>query len=299
MRPVFHDPVRNHDFIHQGYSHVPLLSEAETTYLRNELRRACPDALFAPQGDQPAHRYIYSSYMQNELHLRQVGDRLVREVLTSHVEALLDRYRILSCGFFIKAPRGGELDLHAHWLVTESLQDTVVNIWCPLQETTVANGTFHAVPGSHKIFPEIITFGYKPFYHEYAALIREQYSLPLPSQPGQAVIFDDTMFHWSPDNLTDQPRYALHCTCIPREATATYIYFDKAAPQQFEVYEADDAFFVQNGLTQERSRPTDLKRIGTLPNTNQPYTRTEFETRMRDGDTLRSQLCTEMQPLSG
>ena len=210
MRRVCIDPTMNREILEQGYTHLQMLSEADTSYLLAEMKKTCPEMQFEPDGELPSHEHIYSSYMENDLSLREASERLVREVFTPHVEQLLDRYRILSCGFFIKAPRGGELGVHAHWRATESRKDTVVNFWCPLMETDVTNGTFYAIPGTHKIFPETFYLNYYPYYQDYVQVVKEKYSVALPSKPGQAVIFDDTMLHWSPDNLSDKPRYAMH-----------------------------------------------------------------------------------------
>jgi len=290
MRPVLNDPEMNQELLEQGFVHHQLISEEAAAAILVELQQCCPEAMFLPEGDTPTHSIIYSSYLIDDQKLREVGDRLVRQALTESLGALLNDYVILSCGFFIKAPNGGELGLHTHWTVTDSLADHVVNCWCPLVSTNVANGTFHAVPGSHRLFPEIIYFGYAPFFGTYTDEIKEKYSIPLSSKPGQAVIFDDTMMHWSPDNVTDRPRYAAHCTLVPREAQPTYVYNNKENPGEFDVYGVDQAFFVNNGLFQELPPPTDVPLIGAFPDTNYKYTYDEFEDRVARGSEIREHL---------
>ncbi|BAQ61789.1 hypothetical protein GM3708_2195 [Geminocystis sp. NIES-3708] len=255
-----------------------------------------------PTGDVSSYPNIFSSYHSvNTQNLRIFGSRIVQEVLFPHVEQLFDNYRIISCGLFIKAPKGGWIDIYYHHQINiDEEKYWMMDIWCPLTDTSVSNGTFHAVLGSHKLFPKIVhpTHSYASFFQDYTQVIREKYSIPLPSKAGEAVIFEDTMLHWSPNNMTDYPRYAIHCICIPKEVTPIHVHFDPKSPQQFELYEATDKFLTETLFDKALPRPSDLKLLEIIPNNNHDYTLEEFEERMQNSEQIRRELYPDTPDIS-
>ncbi|XGB41803.1 MAG: phytanoyl-CoA dioxygenase family protein [Nodosilinea sp. LVE1205-7] len=288
MRNIILNQTQNHHLIEKGYVQHQLLSELEIQYLLGEVRKLYPESLFLPKDGKSTHPGITTSYLDSDIALRKQISKIVRETLSPHIDTLLEDYRILACGLFVKAPKGGWLDLHYHPTVVEDLQHWVIDIWCPLQATDFANGTFCAVPGSHKIFPRIIECSPQdpPFYQGYGEEIRHQYSVAIPAKPGEAVLFEDSLLHWSPQNLTDSPRYALHCTCIPREATAVYIYLNPG-DSKFEIYEVTDQFFIERTRSPQRDN---LKLLAILPDHNLSYSFKEFKERMENSSTIRKSM---------
>ncbi|MBE9257023.1 class I SAM-dependent methyltransferase [Dolichospermum sp. LEGE 00246] len=302
MRNILHNETQNSLLIKRGYIQQQILSESEIQYLLNQVRKVCPESDFQPHSDASSHPYIFSSYAAvDSEYLREFGSRIVKEVLFPHVEQLFDGYRIMSCGLFIKAPKGGWIDIHYHHQINiDEEKYWLMDIWCPLTDTDVSNGTFHAVPGSHKIFPKIVhhTCSYDPFFKDYTQVIRDKYSIPLPSKAGEAVIFEDSMLHWSPNNMTDYTRYAIHCMCIPKEVTPIHVHFDPKAPQQFELYEATDKFLTETVFGKPIPRPSDLKLLAITPNNNHAYTLEEFEERMQNPDKIRRELYPDIPNIS-
>lgn len=286
MRNILLNHSLDSELFDRGYVKIKLLSETEIKYLLGEVHKLYPESMFLPKGDETSHPHITMSYLDTNISLREKLFNVVKETLSPHIEDLLEDYDILSCGCFVKAPKGGWFDLHYHPTAVEDLKHWVIDIWCPLQDTDFSNGTFCAIPESHKIFPRIIDCSPQepPFYEGYAAEIRNQYSVPIEAKAGEAVLFEDSLLHWSPQNLSDSPRYAIHCTCIPKEAKAAYIYLDRTDPKFFELYEVDDQFFV------ERTRATrhdTLKLLSVVPNENPSYTFDEFRDRMSNSRSIR------------
>ncbi len=305
MRNILHNETQNSLLIKRGYIQQQILCESEIHYLLDQVRKVCPESDFQPHEKISSHPHIFSSYTHTQ-NLREFSSRIVREILLPHVEKIFDNYRMISCGLFIKAPKGGWIDIHYHHQTINPIIDVekywLIDIWCPLMETDVFNGTFHAVPESHKIFPKIIhhTEGYVPFFQNYTEVIRQQYSIALPSKAGQAVIFEDSMLHWSPNNMTDSPRYAIHCSCIPKEVTPVHVHFDPKNPSQFELYEATDKFLTETvfDFHQSLPRPRDLKLLAIVPNNNHAYTLDEFKERMHNPDKIRRKLYPDIPNIS-
>ncbi|MFL0658917.1 methyltransferase domain-containing protein [Cylindrospermopsis raciborskii UAM/DH-MRr] len=291
MRQVIRDKDLNHLLLKRGYIQQPLLLDSEVSYLLEETQKAYPESRFSPDKANISQSYVANSYTDQSEEVRAIGPKIIQNILSPHIEDLLDDYRILYCGLFVKAPRGGWLDIHYHPTVVEDLKHWIIDIWCPLLDTDLSNGTLCVVPESHKIFPEVIDYPSETalFCRDYKRNIREKYSIALPSKAGHGVIFEDSLLHWSPQNLTNSARYAVHCTCIPREAIAVHIHFDSRSPQQFEIYEGTDKFFEEE-FGRPVPRPGDLKLLKIIPNQNRPYGFEEFQERMGNAAQLRQEL---------
>jgi cyclopropane fatty-acyl-phospholipid synthase-like methyltransferase len=291
MRRIIREETLNRLLLNRGYIQQPMLTESEINYLLGEAGKAYPESSFSLDRNKVSQSYVTNSYTEKSKEIRKIGPTVIQNILLPHIEELLDDYRILYCGLFVKAPKGGWLDIHYHPTVVEDLKHWVIDLWCPLLDTDLSNGTLCVVPESHKIFPEVIDYPSDPslFCRDYKQSIREKYSVALPSKAGHAVIFEDSLLHWSPQNLTDSARYAVHCTCIPKEATAVHIHLDPSSPQQFEVYEGTEQFFAED-FGKLVPRPQNLKLLKIIPNQNRPYSFEEFQERMGNAAQLRHEL---------
>lgn len=280
------NPEMNRHLIEKGYVTHQLLSESEVQYLMDEVCKVFPEKNFLQKDGSSPERGITTSYVDSDIELREKLSNIIRNTLSPHIQSLLDGYRILACGLFVKSPKGGWLDLHYHPTVVEDSKHWVIDIWCPLQATDFSNGTFCAVPESHRIFPMTIDISPQepPFYHSYAEEIRNHYSVVIPAKAGEAVLFEDSLLHWSPENLTDSPRYAIHCTCIPSDASPVCVYLNQVYPSYFDMFEVDDQFFIERNSLKKQDN---LKLLKVLPDSNQTYTFEEFKWRIANAEKIR------------
>ncbi len=289
MKNIIFNPELNQHLIEKGYVQHQLLSASEVQYLLDEVSNIYPADKFLNADGSASQRGITTSYLENDMALREHIFNIVQKTLSPHIDELLNEYQILSCGLFVKSPNGGWLDLHYHPTVVEDLKHWVIDIWCPLQSTDYSNGTICVVPESHRIFPMVIDLSPQepPFYHSYAEEIRNHYSVPIPARAGEAVLFEDSLLHWSPRNMSESPRYAIHCTCIPREASPVCIYTKRDDDQFLEMYEVNDRFY----LERSKNRQSDnLKLLEVLPNHKQSYTFEEFRQRLENSSVIRNNM---------
>lgn len=279
MENILLDTAQNRHLMDKGYVCQQILSNMEVASLLDEMRQFYPERLFLSNGHEDSHAGITTSYLHQGVNIREHISNFVREVLSPRIEHLFNDYRILACGLFVKAPKGGWLDLHYHPTVVEDPRQWVMDIWCPLQDTDVVNGTLCVVPESHRIFPRIVDYSPQepPFYQSYAGEIRRDYSVAIPAKAGEAVMFEDSLLHWSPQNMADSPRYAIHCTCIPKESTPVYVYLDPKTPDSFLMYEVDDRFFIDRPDSTPREK---LRLLKVVPNMNPAYDYDDFKNRM-------------------
>lgn len=288
MRQILRDQCQNALLSRRGYVRQRLLADDQIQELLANARHFYPQEDLMPSMDSSGNSYILNSYTDDNTACRQFATDHLKNMLRPYVEQLFEGYRVISCGLFIKVPGAGWLDLHYHPTVVENPKHWVVDIWCPLVDTVLTNGTLCVVPESHKIFPQ--TIGHPSsgplFCKDYTNIVRENYSLALPSRAGDAVIFENSLLHWSPINKSETPRYALHCSCIPIEATAVHTHFDPCEAHKFDLYKATEAYFDQE-FGRFLPRPSELDLIKTIPNLNRLYSLAEFEERLANAAEIR------------
>ena len=296
MRQILRDKSQNALLSRRGYVRQQLLADDQIQDLLDNARHFYPQEDLLPSMDRSGNSYILNSYTDDNTAYRQFAAEHLKNMLRPYVEKLLDDYRVISCGLFIKVPGAGWLDLHYHPTVVDNPKHWVIDIWCPLVDTDLTNGTLCVVPESHKIFPQ--TIGHPSvgdlFCKDYVNIVRENYSLALPSRAGDAVIFENSLLHWSPINKSETPRYALHCSCIPIEATAVHTHFDPSKAHKFDLYKATDHYFEQE-FGRFLPRPPELDLLKTIPNLNRIYSLAEFEERLANAADIRYNILPDSQ----
>lgn len=299
MRQILRDNSQNALLSRRGYVRQRLLADDQIQELLDNARYFYPQEDLMPSMDSSGNSYVLNSYTDDNTAYRQFAAEHLKNMLRPYVEKLLDGYRLISCGLFIKAPGAGWLDLHYHPTVVDNPKHWVIDIWCPLIDTDLTNGTLCVVPESHKIFPQIIGHPSSGplFCKDYTNIVRENFSLALPSRAGDAVIFENSLLHWSPINKSDTPRYALHFSCIPIEATAVHTHFDPSETHKFDLYKATDDYFDQE-FGRFLPRPSELSLLKTIPNLNRLYSLAEFEERLANSAKIRHNILPDSQYVS-
>lgn len=296
MRKILQDKTQNALLSRRGFVHHRLLEADQIQELLDNARHFYPEESLKPMMDGSGNSYIMNSYTNGSISCRQFAAKRIKSMLQPYVEQLFERYRIISCGLFIKVPGAGWLDLHYHPTVVDDPKHWVVDIWCPLVDANLINGTLCVVPESHKIFPQ--TIGHPSsgtmFCKDYMSIVREDYSIALPSRAGDAVFFENSLLHWSPVNQSDSPRFALHCSCIPLEATAVHTHFDPSQAHKFDLYRATDDYF-DEVFGSFLARPDELEFLKTLPNLNRLYSPAEFKARLSNAAEIRHNLLPDSQ----
>ena len=288
MRQIMTWPEGQQELMEQGFTRAALLSPAKVAYLLGELAKLRPDDDFAPQ-DNPWTSYHCSFLDKNLTYKREASD-LLRRVFAPGIKRLLVNYQILNCNFYVKPPGSGRFVIHQNWPALQDLSDTTVTVWCPLQDTDETNGTLQFVPASHKIVPDISGPACGFYFDNFLDSLVEKYLQPIPVKAGDALIFDDSLIHWSEQNNSDKPRIAVQILCVPAEATPVFFYLDPTEPSRFEVFAVDSEFFITQTKDDLLQRPKTARSFGFVPNQNRLLTESEFLTLMRRGPKIRARI---------
>lgn len=290
MRTILSDSTLQSELILKGYTKIPLLSEAEVNYILRALQALRPHDNFAPDGQGTTTSTYHCSFLDTNVDYKRKASQLIREVFSPHIRRLLVGYEILNCNFYVKPPGTGVFQIHQNWPAIE-INDTSITVWCPLLDTDELNGTLQVVEASHKIVPEISGPTGNPFFRNFEAELIEKYLKPLPCHAGEAVVFDDSLIHWSDRNRSASPRVAIQILCVPADKTPVFFYLDPEAPEKgFEMFEIDGDYFVEHTITDLQVRPTGLKSLGFVENRNVALTVEEFAEKLKHGDEIRQKI---------
>ena len=214
-RTIFRSPSHDADFARSGFVSAQLLSPENAAQMLDDVLKLAPDDDYDPAGrfgDQVT--YHMTELDTNFAYKRKVRD-LAQHYLGESIDQLLVDYRVLTTTLFVKPPGKGKIPLHTDWTVQEDLSWPTVYIWCPLEDVEAANGPLSIYAGSHGVIdflhgPQMTA----PYTVDDSEVIGQMTSIPVKA--GEAVVFDAGALHWSPDNDTDRPRFAVRLACIPR-----------------------------------------------------------------------------------
>ncbi len=164
---------------------------------------------------------FYGSVSLEEMELKRKIHSTLDEFVTSHVGPMLTNHRLLTYFFLIKGIGNKSiLRLHQDWSIVDERKYKAYNLWIPLINSTVANGTIFALPGSHEWPLNIRGAGIPPKYLNHFETAKK-FMKPFRVKVGQALIFNSRVLHFSPPNQTTTSRTAVINNIVPLEAEIT------------------------------------------------------------------------------
>lgn len=233
MNALFKDPALNTKFTQQGYVVVPFVTEEQLQQLQDLFTRTCgSDAALAGN-------FFYSLLANNQAGNMHIRDAM-RQILTASYQRLFNGYASFSESFLAKAKTGDDLLLHQDWNYTNEAEHFSAILWCPLTETNMANGTLFAIPGSHKFFKNYRS-GSLPTGRIVTDERLKPYVKPLEVKKGEAVIFQQALFHGSYPNKNGELRVIAGSIILEEGVTACY--YNKVNETEADIYKLnEDAF---------------------------------------------------------
>ncbi len=233
MKRVFKDPKMQAEFEENGYVIVPYYTKEEVDYLLKTYRELHPK-------DEEG---FFPSTFSKDKNYRIFADEEIRKTGNRSIKKYLIDYKIVCGSYIVKSPgENSIMDVHQDMTLVDEREFTGINIWCPLVDLTDDNGLLFALPKSHRIFPTYRGSSVPNFYGNVYDKIKEL-STPLYLKAGQAVIFDQSILHWSKPNLSKAVRPVTNTYFTHKDATFRICYYDKnIEPNKVEVFEQDDTF---------------------------------------------------------
>jgi hypothetical protein len=246
---IFQDPDLQAQFDRKGYILLDFLTPEDVQYLESLFHEG--------HSDLPKSRFMSDSYSADE-DMKKMASRKITEVFLPHFSRYFKDFSPFGSSFLYKTP-GTESALapHQDWTIVDESKALALNIWVPLCDTTVHNGTLHVLPGSHlHILP--LRAPTLPFFFSGNEDVLMPYLLPIEVKAGQAVVLNQRLVHYSSPNLSDQVRIAITSGIkTAGEPMVFYYRDDERGEDVLEVYHQEDDFLIsfKNFMEDIRKRP--------------------------------------------
>lgn len=234
LSPVFINPQQQQFFEANGYVKIQLLDEAQITQLTEVFNAIYP---VAPE------KFSTSINYDGTEHKKRI-QQAVYEVFLPKLAPVLANFKPLIGSFLTKrySPES-KLDLHQDWtFVDESKGFISLNVWCPLVATNAENGNLCIVPKTHLLPRALRTAPASDFPYGAYRELYEPLAQAIPTKAGEAIIYDNALFHGSPANMTSELRLVAGILMIPEAAEGRLYY--KSSDGQYLEYLADEAFYI-------------------------------------------------------
>lgn len=255
---IFSDPTLQAEFHEKGYIIVPFISQEQINELFGVYKHCYPDGV---QG-------FFSTTFANNVEHREMVNRSIREICIEQIENLFENYKILFSSFIVKAPgENSRLIMHQDMTLVDEDVYSGINIWCPMVDLTETNGAIEVLPKSHRFYK---TYRGSSIPDIYDNVKSEVVGLMQPCylKAGEAIIFDQSIIHNSPPNLSDTERPTINTFVAHEDARIKICYWDKeTCGDNVEIFEQEDDFLekFENFGHNIFSRPTIGTSLGLFP----------------------------------
>ena len=289
LRPprIFTDAAHEGPFWDRGYVKLPLLSQLDLDALAAELTALAPFDGFDPRTLENPRCTYHCTFLDPDHSYRRAADQLVRDTFARRIAEHVPGYQILTSNIYVKPPGTGRFEIHQNWPTLDDLDVPTITVWMPLQDTGFGNGTIRLVPGSHRVFPDAAAASSDRFFDDFESDLIESYLRPIEVRAGEALIFDDSLLHWSGDNRSDSPRISFQIEMVPTGARTVLWIRNPDDPDEFELWESSSEFYIDSDIEAVLGRPEGLPFVASVPNPNRRLTLAEFDETMRRAGQIR------------
>lgn len=232
-RSIFKDGEHIRQFNEQGYVVVPFLTADQIVALKDLYRSFYPEGV----------KGFFTTTFANNVEHREMVNASIRELCRARIDELFAEYKILFSSFIVKAPGAdSELIVHQDMTLVDESTFNGINIWCPLVDLTTENGAIQLLPRSHRFFETYRGSSIPDIYDNVVPEVKKlMQSLYLKA--GEAVIFDQSIIHYSPPNMSTEERPVINTFVAHKEAVIKICYWDKEKyGEQIEIFEQGDDF---------------------------------------------------------
>lgn len=268
-KSIFIDPELQRQFDEDGFVKIKLLESQDVA----NLNTLC-SSYFPKKGNT-----FFSSSFLNDFDLKKEISDKITAIVQERAISFFQNFRLIGAAFLIKGiGQHSEMPMHQDWTIVDESQFYAINTWIPLTEATAANGALEVIKGSH-IWNKALRAPTLPFYYEgYQERLKEQLTL-VEASPGEAIILNQAIIHYSKANTTNNPRPALTTGMVSKEAPLVLHYWNKERPNEIEIFEQRDDFLLrfENFHSTIFERPKTGKSNGKQPYNIPPMTNTLFE----------------------
>lgn len=203
---------------------------------------------------------FHPTLMQRDAGKRKLLSDFICSELQDYVEKHIPSFRLLYGSFMVKEPgEQSNMKLHQDWsYVSEPGQESLA-IWFPLTDLNEQNGALHVIPRSHLIENYVRGPGVFCPFSENSDYIIKEWGLPLFLKKGEPVIWNHRLLHYSPPNLSAEPRVAVTAILVSEGSTVIH-YFKPEENDVVQEYEVEKDFYFHYEIGQMPQKNVILRR---------------------------------------
>ena len=288
MSRIFLDDRAQREFARDGFTVARLLSADEVAAVRASVDRLSAGRSPATENRDPSGLYV--SFQDSDLDYRREVYRYLRDFVSPRLDRILADYRVLTATVVEKPAGEGDMELHRDWWMSADPADMNLIVWCPLVDTDEGNGTIRLVVGSQRVTGDISAAHASKYFAGYGEELKRR-ARPIPLRAGEALLFDATMAHWSPENRSAESRPALSLMCLPKAAVpAFYTARNSAEGPMLELFDMSGDAYYEHDMADLMAGTIRAKSLGLVKNPNRSITLEEFDRRVAAAQARRSGL---------
>ncbi len=257
MLRVFKDENLQNNFEKNGYVIVDFYNKDEIIAAEKLYYDIHPEK----EGFYPA-TYSFDKQFRDQM------DKGIKSIMSRQIENFFIDIKVVCSSFIVKTPGPNSgMSIHQDMTLIDESKYTGINIWIPLVDLTIKNGALFVIPGSHRIFPTYRGSSIREFFSD---VMDEMYDYlhPVLIKAGQAVIFDQSIIHFSPPNYSDKIRIVTNTYICHKDTEFRTFFWDNTTPEEYvEGFIQDDNFMLdyEQFGSDIRQRPRVGKSMGLIP----------------------------------
>jgi len=231
---IFRDPALQARYDADGFVVVDLLERAHVERLL---------ALYRETVAAQPKRDLYESSRWNGLEKNAEINLAIRGVLEAPVGRWCEECDFFGGTFMVKVPEASTvLALHQDWSIVDEDRHWTAFMWCPLVDTTPANGGLFVLPGSHRWFSNYRSGSMPSLRIVPQGRIKERVR-DVPLRAGQAIVYSDRLFHGSHTNTTKGERIVV--TARVNEKGSQLVYYHRGEDGTVSLVKASPEFYLK------------------------------------------------------
>ena len=258
MKRVFRAQEHQQALERDGFVVVDFLDAAQVSALVEHYRSTHPEPV----------KGFYASTFAGDLSYREGVDKRIREVCGERIDALTQDIKIIFGSYIVKgSDEASQMNIHQDMTLVDENEFSGINIWCPLTDLNAHNGPLFVLPGSHRLLRTLRGSTIPAIYDGVRAELMKLLQ-PVHLRAGQAIIFDQSIIHFSPPNQSGADRVVINVFFAHRDARMVICYHDHSQPEQtVEVFEVDDSLLhvYEHFGTDIHARPNVGRSLGKVP----------------------------------
>ena len=249
--PVFKNKALDQQLRKEGIVKFQLSSAAMVIDVEKKLSELVPNY------DTNIGEHFYGSVSLREKTVKERVHTELSQLISPFLESTLSHHKLLTYFYLVKVlGEKSVLNLHQDWTIVDEQKFRGYNLWIPLVDSTVENGTLYALKGSQNFPLNVRGANIHPKFVEHFDLAK-QFMQPIDVKLGEALLFDSRLLHFSPPNRSNKARTAVINTIIPITAQTFSFHGnwvkDKLEVDQYKVPE--DLFIHYDDFVNQKDAP--------------------------------------------